>query len=34
MFELGEWPLELIIWLLDVSNNDFGEVDEAMIHGV
>jgi hypothetical protein len=26
--------LEIIICLLDVLNNDFVEVDEAMIHGV
>jgi hypothetical protein len=26
--------LEIIICLLDVLNNEFGEVDEAMIHGV
>jgi hypothetical protein len=32
-FELGEWPLELI-WFPDVLNNDFVEVEEAMIHGV
>jgi hypothetical protein len=26
--------LEIIICPLDVLNNDFGKVDEAMIHGV
>jgi hypothetical protein len=31
---LGEWTLELIIGLLDVLKNDFGEVDEGMFQGV
>jgi hypothetical protein len=30
MFSVGEWTLELIVFLLDVLKNDFGEVDEAM----
>jgi hypothetical protein len=34
MFYVGEWPLELIMCLLDVLKNDFGEVDEAMLEGV
>jgi hypothetical protein len=34
MFQVGECPLELIIWLLDVLNCDFGEVDEAMFQVV
>jgi hypothetical protein len=33
MFSVGEWSSELIICLLDVSKNDFGEVDEAMFPG-
>jgi hypothetical protein len=34
MFKVGEWPVELIICLLDVLKNDFVEVDEAMFQGV
>jgi hypothetical protein len=34
MFSVGESPLELIIFLLDVLKNDFREVDEAMLEGV
>jgi hypothetical protein len=34
MFQVGEWSLELIIFLLDVIKNDFGEVNEAMFQGV
>jgi hypothetical protein len=34
MFSVGEWPLEHIIFLLDVLKNEFGEVDEAMIECV
>jgi hypothetical protein len=34
MFQLGEWPLDLIIGFLDVLKNDFGEVDEAMFQGL
>jgi hypothetical protein len=34
MFEGDEWPLELIIGLLDVLKNDSGEVDEAMFQGL
>jgi hypothetical protein len=34
MFQVGEWRLQLIICLLDVLKNDFGEVDEEMIQGV
>jgi hypothetical protein len=30
----NEWPWEIIICLLDVLKNDFGEVDEAMFQGV
>jgi hypothetical protein len=31
MFQIGVWPLELIICLLDVLKSDFGEVDKMMI---
>jgi hypothetical protein len=34
MFEVGEWPWELIICLQDVLRNDFCEVDEVMFRGV
>jgi hypothetical protein len=34
MFYVGEWPLLLVICLLDVLKKDFDEVDEAMFHGV
>jgi hypothetical protein len=34
LFQVGEWPLELIIGLLNILKNDFGEVDEAMFQGV
>jgi hypothetical protein len=34
MFDVGEWPLVLIISHLDVLKNDFGEVDETMFQGV
>jgi hypothetical protein len=34
MFELGEYPLEFIICLLDILKHDLGEVDEAMFQGV
>jgi hypothetical protein len=34
MFYVGERPLELIICLLDVLKNDFGEHDEAMFQDV
>jgi hypothetical protein len=34
MFYVGEWPWELIICILDVLKNDFGEVDEAMFECV
>jgi hypothetical protein len=34
MFQVGEWSEELIICLLDVLKNDFGDVDEAMVLGV
>jgi hypothetical protein len=33
MFYVGEWPLENIIYFLDVLKNDFDEVDEAMLQG-
>jgi hypothetical protein len=33
MFYVGKWPWELIICLLEVLKNDFGEVDEAMFQG-
>jgi hypothetical protein len=26
----GEWPFQLITWLLNVLENDIGEVDEVM----
>jgi hypothetical protein len=29
-----EWPWELIMWLLDVLKNDFGEGDEAIFQGL
>jgi hypothetical protein len=31
MFKVGDWPCELIICLLNVLKNDFGEVDEAVV---
>jgi hypothetical protein len=34
MFQVREWPLDLIICLLDVLKNNFDEVDEAIFHGV
>jgi hypothetical protein len=34
MFKVDEWPLELIICLLDVLKNGFGEIDETMFQGV
>jgi hypothetical protein len=34
MFYVFHWPCELIICFLDILNNDFGEVDEAMFQGV
>jgi hypothetical protein len=34
IFELGEWPCELIICFLSVSTKDIGEVEEAMFRGV
>jgi hypothetical protein len=34
MFQVGEWPWDLIICSLDVLKNDFGEEDEAMFQGV
>jgi hypothetical protein len=34
MLYVVEWPWELIIYLLNVLKNDFGEVDEPMIQGV
>jgi hypothetical protein len=34
MFSVDEWPLEHIIFLLDVLKNDFGEVNEVMFEGV
>jgi hypothetical protein len=30
MFQLCEWPWELILCILDVLKFDFGEVDETM----
>jgi hypothetical protein len=27
---VGVWPWELIICLIDILKNDYGEVDEAM----
>jgi hypothetical protein len=30
MFQVGEWPWELIICPLDVLKNDFCEIDEEM----
>jgi hypothetical protein len=33
MFKVGHWPRKLIICLLDVSKNEFDEVDEAMFQG-
>jgi hypothetical protein len=32
--QVGEWPREFIIYLLEVLKLDFGEVDEAMIQTV
>jgi hypothetical protein len=34
MFLFGEWPRELIICPLNFLKCDFGDVDEAMLHGV
>jgi hypothetical protein len=34
MFQGDEWPSELIIGLLDVLKNDFGEVDKAVFQDV
>jgi hypothetical protein len=34
MFQVGEWPWDLIICLLYVLVKEFGEVDEAMFQGV
>jgi hypothetical protein len=34
MFELGEWPLEIISCLLTILKIYLGEVVEAKIHGV
>jgi hypothetical protein len=34
MYLVGEWLLEIIIFLLDVLKNDFGWVNEAMFKGV
>jgi hypothetical protein len=34
MFEVGKWPWEHIIWLLDVFKYVFCEVNEAMLQGV
>jgi hypothetical protein len=34
MFQVGEWPIELIICLLHILKNVFDEVDEAMFQGV
>jgi hypothetical protein len=33
MFQICEWPLELIICFLDFLENEFGEVNEAMFQG-
>jgi hypothetical protein len=30
----GDWPCELIIWLLRVLKNDIGEVEEVVFQGV
>jgi hypothetical protein len=34
MLQVGEWPLELIIVLLEFLKFDFGEVNEGMFQGV
>jgi hypothetical protein len=34
MIQVAEWPIELLICLLDDLKNDFGEFDEAMFKGV
>jgi hypothetical protein len=34
MFQVGEWPLELIIGLQEFLKFDFGEVNEGMFQGV
>jgi hypothetical protein len=34
MIEVGEWPGELIICLLNVLKSNFVDVDEAMFHDV
>jgi hypothetical protein len=33
MFQIGEWPKELKICLLDVLKNVFGDFDEEMYQG-
>jgi hypothetical protein len=33
IIQVGKWPQEHIICLLDIWKNDFGEVDEAMFQG-
>jgi hypothetical protein len=34
MFLVGEWPKELVISILNISINNFGEVDESIFQGV
>jgi hypothetical protein len=34
MIQVGEWPRELIICLLDLLINDFDEFDEVIFQGV
>jgi hypothetical protein len=34
IFQVGKWPLDLIIYLLVLLKCDVGEVDEAMFQGV
>jgi hypothetical protein len=34
MFLVGEWPRELVISILDISINDFDDVDEAIFQSV
>jgi hypothetical protein len=34
MIYVGDWPCELIIWLLGALENNIGEVDEVMFQNV
>jgi hypothetical protein len=34
IFQIGKWPCELMICLLEVLKCDFGDVQEALFQGV